>query len=605
MYRLLSYTIDNGVYYDKRGAYPDNTALNCDVDHSLHLALSKDNGPFVPLFNNTGVWFPEADLDSGVIAGQTKTMLHPRLFRTEDNGFLLMAIRRDQNAPDEKTHGMVMQVFSPDLIHFEKETFLGMPDVMLQAVCTDPAISVPEIPHAVPGSIIDITDAEALRLLTAYGPLYNTGIRVPELTVKAGEKPAYDELPGLTAFYSDSSVHEKKVCWSKEDYDAADFDRPGVYTLRGEVQRVRHSFPFLGERVSDPCVVFIDGMYYLTRLVRRGSVMIVISKSPSLEGLKDAEAVPIIGANGEYGDRQGTFWAPELHIVGGKPYIFTTNGTTSWNTTQSVVYACSGALTDPAAWSGPHYVVTKDGSRIRPDGVSLDMTVLSLHGNTYVLWSDRRWADPGVMLEPDVQDTADIRIAMVDPEHPWQLISDPVVICRPIYGFDRYETKVDEGPFVLKHGDDIFVSISGSSTGLADLYCVFFLHMKEDADPLDPASWDRDIRPALTKESVPGEYGPGHNCFVKDTVTGDDIFVYHAVPHDPDPAMQRAFLDRLRKINPDAFNGVAEESLLPRRYMGVRRVHWKTDGTPYLALTDEQDLQPVFEPPVLSIRVEE
>ena len=173
---------------------------------------------------------------------------------------------------------------------------------------------------------------------------------------------------------------------------------------------------------------------------------------------------------------------------------------------------------------------------------------------------------------------ADIYIATIDPDAPWQLTSQPQCIIRPMYGWDRCETEVDEGPYILRHGNDLFFTISGSSTGMSDLYTLGVLKAKTGVNLLDPSNWDWLPYPLLTKESVPNQFGPGHNNFVKDPVTGDDIMSYHAVPHDA--------------------NGLALG-----RQPGMRRVHWAATGLPYLEMTEERDLDPRFKNVILKVTV--
>ena len=48
---------------------------------------------------------------------------------------------------------------------------------------------------------------------------------------------------------------------------------------------------------------------------------------------------------------------------------------------------------------------------------------------------------------------------------------------------------------------------------MADLYDLGFLHAKAGDNLLTMEGWDWIPYPFLTKESVPGEYGPGHNSF--------------------------------------------------------------------------------------------
>ena len=163
---------------------------------------------------------------------------------------------------------------------------------------------------------------------------------------------------------------------------------------------------------------------------------------------------------------------------------------------------------------------------------------------------------------------ADVYIAIIDPDKPWQLLSEPQCVLRPVYGWDRCQTEVEEGPYLLRRGDDLFVCVSGSSTGMADLYTLGFLRAKAGDDLMDPAAWKWYPWPFMTKESVPGMYGPGHNSFIKDPETGDDLIVFHAVPHK---------------------DGVPQG-----RHVAVRRVHWNINGLPDLEMTEERDLKDEF-----------
>ena len=211
-------------------------------------------------------------------------------------------------------------------------------------------------------------------------------------------------------------------------------------------------------------------------------------------------------------------------------------------------------------------------------GISLDMTWFRDNGRDYVMWSDRK-IHYGADDEHFEAGTADVYIATVDPKKPWQLTSEPHCVVRPMYGWDRYETPVDEGPYLLRRGDDLFVTISGSSTSMGDLYDVGLLHAKSGADLLQEESWTWLSYPLLTKESVPGEYGPGHNNFIKDPDTGDDLMIYHAIPHDEN-----------------------DKTLF--RQPGIRRVHWAKNGLPYLEMTPERDLPEGSENVVMELVVE-
>lgn len=53
------------------------------------------------------------------------------------------------------------------------------------------------------------------------------------------------------------------------------------------------------------------------------------------------------------------------------------------------------------------------------------------------------------------------------------------------------------------------------------------LTASEDADLLDPKSWEKKRYPVLCTDEAAGIYGPGHNSFTVDE-EGNPIMAYHA-----------------------------------------------------------------------------
>lgn len=429
------------------------------------------------------------------------------------------------------------------------------------------------IPNVVPGNVLEISEDEAAQLEAYLGEIRSVYVEQPVLRVKAGDVPEFEKLPKALCGYSDGSVHEKAVAWDRETFEKIGFDRPGEYEICGEIVQKHYPFPFMEAVISDPCICRYGDRYFLSGSGQRS---VAFRVSSSLEGLAQAEPFDIYRLPDE--DRiHANMWAPEMHVIRGVPYVFTTVGEQSWSTVRSHVLRCKGDPENPDDWEEPRLVLRPNGEELQDKGISLDMTYFCVNDVHYVMWSDRIFAErTAERLRPD---SADICIATIDPDAPWQLLTEPVRILRPMYGWDRCETEVDEGPYLLRHGDDLFVTISGSSTGLADLYCLGLLHAKAGADLLNPESWDWLPYPVLTKESVPGEYGPGHNCFIKDPDSGDDLLIYHAVPHD-------------------------EENRELGRHMGIRRVHWAANGYPYLEMTEERDVAEELRKVVLKICVE-
>ena len=75
------------------------------------------------------------------------------------------------------------------------------------------------------------------------------------------------------------------------------------------------------------------------------------------------------------------------------------------------------------------------------------------------------------------------------------------------------------------HGDKVFLAFSASATGPE--YCIGLMYAEEKADLMNIDNWTKLSKPLLTSNDLIGEYGPGHNSFVKDE-SGEWVFVYHS-----------------------------------------------------------------------------
>ncbi len=609
---ILCYTKSGkGLYPDYN--YPGHTAYRCDWDHALHLAVSQDGERFRPLRNNTGILFPRASFAEGDPRGVTKTLIDPWLCRTPQGTFLVSAVRRNRNAPDPGSLGSMILYASEDLVHYREaglcqlsegeirhprlsyepdreayyveweaagETWSGYTrdfTSVEEARKSAPRLFRAEdcgIEDCVPGNVLEITAEEASLICGYFDEIRNVGVAPVTLRWPCGQPLKKEALPGAVCLYSDGSSHEKKVEWEDAALAAADVFRPGEYQIPGRILQKSWPFPMKlnwgresareYDGMSDPCVTEYRGRYYLTS---SASHRIFLRAADTIEGTFSAEPAEIYRVPLQEGSAPTATWASELHEINGVLYLFTAlcpGG--DWLRVKACVLRCQGDPEDQTAWEEPRLCVKADGSLLTEGGISLDMTYFRDGGRDYVMWSDRKIQYDA---DPPLPETADIYIATIDPDAPWRLTSEPHCVVRPMYGWDRCETEVDEGPYLLRRGDDLFVTVSGSSTGMADLYDVGLLHAKAGGDLLEADSWTWLPWPLLTKDSVPGQYGPGHNNFLKDPDTGDDLMIYHAVPHD-------------------------EKGRTLGRHPGIRRVHWAKTGLPYLEMTPQRDLAPEF-----------
>ena len=572
---------------------------NRELESAIHLAAVLENGSLQPLQNGTGILFAKAEFNEGPLCGTTKILRKPWVFRLKDGAFGVVCLRRNVGGGLEPGKENCVLIFtSPDLLSFREEGLIpaapegtavadvrcqwdgkaglyrltwsdgtgyytsSSPDLtsftgMEKTGSPEPRALV-KLSDGVDGCLISLTQEEYEKVLRRYSPVVQTGCLPVYCKAAPGERVSLPEQVTLT--YSDGSLKPMPVKWEP-------FSRtlPGVYSVAGAVQRETWPFPFLEER-ADPTVIRYRGRYYyMATDDGNGQTTLKIRGSDTISGLAEAEERVIFTANPE-GYMSGCLWAPEPHVVNGRLCVFFAAGNPHWYTVQCHVMVMAGDdPLDAASWQTPQRCRTIEGGVLCPDGITLDMTCFTVGQVPYVVWAQRV-----MRLEEQEFGNSDLYIASVDPEKPWQLTSAPVCICRPSYGWDRVDTTVDEGPFAVRRGDDLFLTFAGSSVSV--LYCVGLLHAKTGSNLLDPESWEELGYPILTSESVPGQLGPGHNSFAKDEF-GNDIVAYHAkLPaadgHDPG---------------------------MTNRHTGLRPVHWDAEGLPRLDMTPERELSPGFQ----------
>ena len=278
--------------------------------------------------------------------------------------------------------------------------------------------------------------------------------------------------------------------------------------------------PFIPERADPYVTKGPDGYYYFTASypaylnVDAGYDRIILRRSDTVIGLATAEEHTIWSAHNE-GVMSKHIWAPEIHFIGGKWYIFFAAGEKEaiWNI-RPFVLMCEG--TDPIndKWVEMGKMKACEGDDRSFTEFSLDMTYFENNGKHYLVWAEKLGDSSLFMAE-------------ITPAEPWKLISKPILLTKPEYEWELIRHKVNEGPAVLKTDDKIYVFFSASGTGAE--YCVGKVYADRNADLMDINSWTKCTEPALQTSDLVGEAGPGHNSFVVDE-NGNQLLVYHARP---------------------------------------------------------------------------
>ena len=336
--------------------------------------------------------------------------------------------------------------------------------------------------------------------------------------------------------------------------------------------------PIRAHSGSDPHMVFSDGLYYLMTTTWRN---LTIAASPTLEGLKTApQKVVWKDTNPQ---RCCNMWAPELHKVEGRWYIYYTAGqnTTDYVPTQRVwvlrggsesplseEYTFAGQITPPNYDQGMLDAVSSAGKMFGMNARMLtsDQTIYEINGKNYFMVSafttvsnpmlqrhDRKSADPyHKQFSSTVSPASNMIAALLTPNTtgPSSLLSVPTL---------EWETRgwaINEGPAGLTSPNGtnhfVFFSASGCNT---EYYALGAVLLTPGADPLVTESWTKLPKPFFTTAN--GLYGPGHNAFFKSPDGKEDWNVFHANP-------------------------VVDGGCGATRQTFVQRVTWGADGMPVL-----------------------
>ncbi len=300
---------------------------------------------------------------------------------------------------------------------------------------------------------------------------------------------------------------------------------------------------------ADPYVYrHTDGTYYFTASVPAYD-RIVLRSAKHLEQLAEAEEVTIWKKH-EAGSMGNHIWAPELHYLDGKWYIYFAAGDAEdkWHI-RPYVLECTGQNPVKDTWVERGMMQCADEDEFSFRAFSLDATIFENKGDYYYVWAEKVGA--GRMI-------SNLYIARM--ESPVKLATVQVLLTTPDYDWERRGFWVNEGPAVVKHNGKIYLTYSASDTGVN--YCMGMLTIDEKADMLDPKAWTKKRYPVLATEEEKGIYGPGHNSFTVDD-DGDHVIVFHA---------------RTEKeiIGDPLYN--------PNRHAMLRNIIWGLDGEPKFKL---------------------
>ena len=154
-----------------------------------------------------------------------------------------------------------------------------------------------------------------------------------------------------------------------------------------DYKRTAWNAPFIPQR-ADPYVLREGKEWFFTASVPEYD-RIALRRAGSLEELRDAEEAVVWRAH-EKGVMSKHIWAPELHRLDGRWYIYFAAGEVDdiWNI-RPWVLECEGddPLNDP--WVERGMLRRADGDDFSFTDFSLDMTVFDHSGRRYCVWAEK------------------------------------------------------------------------------------------------------------------------------------------------------------------------------------------------------------------------
>lgn len=299
----------------------------------------------------------------------------------------------------------------------------------------------------------------------------------------------------------------------------------------------------LVEQRADPWVYkHTDGYYYFTASVPEYD-RIEVRRATTIQELPEAQPV-VVWYKHEFGPMSTNIWAPEIHFIDGKWYIYfaaTHTTETKGGVFDHRMYVLENESSNPmeGTWNEKGQVITAWES------FALDATSFEHQGVQYYVWAQK---------DPNIPGNSNLYISKMC--NPWTLTGPQSMISTPEHPWEIIGYKVNEGPAALKRNGRVFITFSCSATDFN--YCMGMLVANEDSDLLSASSWTKWPDPVFQSSDENGLYGPGHNSFTVNEY-GEDVIIYHARNY--------------KEI-------IGDPLYDPNRHTRAQVFHWNEDGLP-------------------------
>lgn len=287
---------------------------------------------------------------------------------------------------------------------------------------------------------------------------------------------------------------------------------------------------------SDPWIIKQGTTYYYTHTL--GNRVMLWKNNKVTTMASASSSVVFTAAPGSA--YSSNVWAPELHYLDNKWYLYITAGSGPDETQRTWVLENPAADPTTGQWTMKGRIFAED-----TDFWAIDGTVLEYKDERYFLWSGR----------PD-QSVQNQNIYIAKMDTPWSIEGNSVLLTKPDLNWERAGGPVNEAPQVLKNASGEVFMVYSASGCWTDDYALGMLALKENGDPMNPADWTKGNSPVFSKNTGGRAFGPGHCSFFKSADGTEDWIIYHANNNSNDGCGEK----RNVRIQPFTFssNGVPQ-----------------------------------------------
>lgn len=308
---------------------------------------------------------------------------------------------------------------------------------------------------------------------------------------------------------------------------------------------ITYKNPIVIQRADPYIYKHVDGYYYFIASVPKFDC-IELRRARRIDELQEAETVVVWEKHSE-GEMSELIWAPELHYINNKWYIYfaaAPDRKVTGITFNHRMYVIENESKNPLTGQW----IEKGQIKTGWESFALDATTFEHKGKLYYVWAQE---------DLEVEEKSHSNIYIAEMENPWTLKSEAVLLTKPELDWERKLYWVNEGPAILKKNGRIFLTYSASATD--ENYCMGMLTADENSNLLDVNSWIKSQYPVFKTSYTNCQYGPGHNSFTVSEDGTEDLLVYHARNYT--------------KLKGDPLSD-------PNRHARIEIIRWNKDGTP-------------------------